>query len=93
MHQATTPVWLCLHALVRLCLYDTSTTPLGRQIERGYDLPESDLHKADQRHKDDDARTFWSDRLLRRNNDRCVEWRYDDRDCCRDERLESSRAG
>ena len=47
MHQATTPLWLRLRALVPLRLYDTPTTPLGRQIEHGYDLPESDVHKAD----------------------------------------------
>jgi len=55
MHQATTPIRLRLRALVRLRLYDTPTTPLGRQIERGYDLSESDLYKADQRHKDNNA--------------------------------------
>ena len=48
MHQATTPIRLRLCALVRLRLYDTPTTPLSRQIEHGYDLPESNLHKADQ---------------------------------------------
>ena len=46
MHQATTPIRLRLCALVRLRLYDTPTTPLGHQIERGYNLPKSDLYKA-----------------------------------------------
>ena len=46
MHQATTPIRLRLRALVRLRLYDTPTTPLGHQIERGYNLPKSDLYKA-----------------------------------------------
>ena len=55
MHQATTPVRVCLRTLVRLRLYDMPTTPLGYQIECGYDLPESDLPKADERHKDNDA--------------------------------------
>ena len=64
------------------------------QIECGYDndLSVSDLLKADQWHKDDVARTTRSDCLPRRN-DRRVERRYDDRNRCHDDRLESSRAG
>ena len=48
--------------------------------------------EADQQHKNDVARTFRSDRLPRRNDDRREERRYNDRDRRHDDRLESSRA-
>ena len=68
---------------------------LTDQIECGYDndLSISDLPKADQRHKDDIARTTRSDRLPRRNNDRREERCHDDRYRRHDDRLESWRAG
>jgi len=64
------------------------------QIECGYDndLSIFDLPKANQWHNDDVARTTRFDHLPRRN-DRHVERRYDDRDRCHDDRLQSSRAG
>ena len=68
---------------------------LSDQIKCGYnnDLSVSDLPKADQRQKDDVARTTRSDRLPRRNDDRRVERRYDDRDRRHDDRPKSSRPG
>jgi len=52
---------------------------LSDQIKCGYnnDLSVSDLPKADQRQKDDVARTTRSDRLPRRNDDHREEQRYD----------------
>ena len=63
------------------------------QIECGChnNLSISDLPKANQWHKDD---VTWTTRFdyLSRHNDHCIEWCYDDRDRCHDDKLESSRA-
>ena len=64
------------------------------QIECGYDndLSIFDLPKVDQWHKDNVTQTTHFDSLPC-HNDRRVERHYDDRDRCRDDRLESLRAG
>ena len=68
---------------------------LSDQIECIYDnnLSISDLPKADQRHKDNIARTTRSDRLPHHNDDRRVERCYDDHDRRHNDRLESLRVG